>query len=192
MKYLGTIGLLAASCGIVAAIVYWPKVISVVTTASNKVVGRKGPIVPRGTMVSGFGSRGGTFHYGIDIGATTGTQVLCPIDGVVASAYPNGQISGFGNVVTILHGTVGTLYGHLDSIAVRVGQRITAGELIGTVGSTNSESGGFHTSGPHLHMEVIVPTAGTNAMHALAHYTGSTPPRIDPVQWAITENISIT
>lgn len=192
MKYAGTIALVAIAGGTIAVFIYWFKVVQYVTIAANRVVGKKGPIVPGGTVMSPFGSRGSIFHQGVDIGAVTGTRILCPIDGIVASAYPDGQVSGFGNVVTISHGAIGTLYGHMDSISVRVGERVSAGQLIGTVGSTNSESGGMHTSGPHLHFEVITPATGVDVVHALAHYTGSTPPRIDPVAWAITENVSLS
>lgn len=147
-----------------------------------------GPIVPGGRVLSKFGQRGARFHYGIDISAATGTPVLAAMDGIVASAYRDGEVSGYGNVVTVSHGPFGTLYSHMDSIAVRTGERIVAGQLVGRVGSTNSE-GGFHTSGPHLHFEVIVPPS--NVMHGLAHYTGSTPPRIDPEKWAADNRIVI-
>lgn len=152
--------------------------------------GPRGPIVPGGRVMSPFGPRGAGFHYGIDVSASTGTPVLAALDGVVAAAYPDGRVSGYGNVITLSHGTYGTLYAHLDSLAVRTGDRVTAGQRLGTVGTTNSE-GGFRTSGPHLHFEVIVPAAGANVERALAHYTGSTPPRIDPVRWAAARGIAV-
>ena len=150
----------------------------------------RGPIVPGGRVMSPFGPRGAGFHYGIDVSASTGTPVFAALDGVVAAAYPDGRVSGYGNVVSVSHGAFGTLYAHLDSLAVRTGERVTAGQRIGTVGTTNS-AGGFRTSGPHLHLEVIVPAAGVNVERALAHYTGSTPPRIDPVRWAAAQGIAI-
>lgn len=152
--------------------------------------GPRGPIVPGGRVMSSFGPRGSGFHYGVDISAPSGTPVFAALDGVVAAAYPDGRVSGYGNVVTVSHGAFGTLYAHLDSLAVRTGERVTAGQRIGTVGTTNS-AGGFRTSGPHLHLEVIVPAAGVNVERALAHYTGSTPPRIDPVRWAAAQGIAI-
>ena len=141
--------------------------------------------------MSRFGQRGAKFHYGIDISAPAGTPVLAAMDGIVAAAYPDGEVSGYGNVVTISHGAFGTLYSHMDSIAVRSGDRVLAGQRLGGVGSTNSEPGGFHTSGPHLHFEVILPDAGIDVQHALAHYTGSTPPRTDPEAWAAGNRIVI-
>ena len=86
------------------------------------------------------------FHYGMDFTAPTGTDVYATGDGVVTSA---GWGQGFGNCIRIDHGFgYLTLYAHLHKIGVRVGQKISRGEIIGEVGST-----GISTA-PHLHYEV--------------------------------------
>jgi murein DD-endopeptidase MepM/ murein hydrolase activator NlpD len=95
----------------------------------------------------GFGPRGNTFHPGIDFPAPTGTGVYAARSGRVTWAgwWPG----GLGNMVSVANGNgVRTLYGHLSSTAVRRGQRVGLGALVGRVGST-----GFST-GPHLHFEL--------------------------------------
>jgi murein DD-endopeptidase MepM/ murein hydrolase activator NlpD len=58
---------------------------------------------------------------------------------------------GYGNCLIIKHGFgYETLYGHLDKFKARVGQKVTRGEVIGTVGNTGK------STGPHLHYEVMV------------------------------------
>jgi murein DD-endopeptidase MepM/ murein hydrolase activator NlpD len=100
---------------------------------------------------------GGTFyphfHTGIDIAAVKGTPVHAAADGVVALVARmtdgHGHLVGYGNFITILHrdGNL-TLYAHLDSVLVKVGQIVPQGQVIGAVGST-----GWST-GPHLHFEI--------------------------------------
>jgi murein DD-endopeptidase MepM/ murein hydrolase activator NlpD len=89
-----------------------------------------------------------TPHKGIDLGAAKGTPVHAVADGVVLAAGPLAENDGrYGNTVIIDHGGRQSLYAHLDSIAVKPGTRIAAGQTIGAVGET-----GFAT-GPHLHFE---------------------------------------
>ena len=88
------------------------------------------------------------FHPGLDFTANTGTKIYATGDGVVAEANANAQ--GYGNHVIINHGFgYQTLYGHMSRMAVREGQKIKRGELIGYVGSTG------RSTGPHVHYEVI-------------------------------------
>lgn len=83
------------------------------------------------------------FHNGIDIATRYGTWVGSACKGRVESA---GWMGGYGKVVIINHPNgFRTLYGHLSRIHVRAGQSVSAGKLIGKVGST-----GWST-GPHLH-----------------------------------------
>jgi len=56
-----------------------------------------------------------------------------------------GWMQGYGNTVMVNHGGIITLYAHLDSFVVRVGQKVTAGQLIARVGNTGK------STGPHLH-----------------------------------------
>jgi murein DD-endopeptidase MepM/ murein hydrolase activator NlpD len=60
-----------------------------------------------------------------------------------------GYESGYGNTVIVQHsGELQTRYGHLGSIAVRVGDAVDSQDTLGTVGSTG------RSTGPHLHFEV--------------------------------------
>ena len=92
-------------------------------------------------------------HRGDDLCAAPGTDVLAAADGVVVQADEH---YSWGNFVVIDHGTNGeghswrTLYAHLQSYAVEVGQHVTQGQIIGYVGST-----GQSTSN-HCHFEVYV------------------------------------
>ncbi|MGW0042462.1 M23 family metallopeptidase [Rhodococcus sp. NPDC003348] len=98
-----------------------------------------------GTLSSGYGARWGTHHGGIDIAAPIGTPIQAAADGEVINAGP---ASGFGQWVRIRHddGTV-TVYGHVDTYSVHVGQRVAAGQQIATVGNRGQ------STGPHLHFE---------------------------------------
>ena len=92
-------------------------------------------------------------HRGDDLCAAPGTDVLAAADGVVVQADEH---YSWGNFVVIDHGTNGeghswrTLYAHLQSYAVEVGQHVTQGQIIGYVGNT-----GQSTSN-HCHFEVYV------------------------------------
>ncbi|AFD07141.1 M23 family metallopeptidase [Solitalea canadensis] len=103
-------------------------------------------------MASGYGYRihpiykTRKFHAGMDFTSPTGTPIYATGDGVVITA---GQERGYGNEVKINHGYgYQTLYGHMSKIAVRVGNRVKRGEVIGYVGSTGA------STGPHCHYEV--------------------------------------
>jgi len=97
-------------------------------------------------ITSPFGMRWGTLHPGIDLGAPFGTPIHAAGTGTVVWC---GWMSGYGNLVMIdHHNGLATAYGHQSRIAVSCNQQVTAGEVIGYVGST-----GFST-GPHLHFEV--------------------------------------
>ena len=113
---------------------------------------------------SGFGARWGTTHKGIDIGdaGIMGASVCASKSGTVTYVYNScthnyaktsscGCGGGYGNYIIIQHdGTYSTLYGHLTSASVSVGDYVQQGQVIGTVGST-----GWST-GAHLHFEVRV------------------------------------
>ncbi|WP_108502831.1 M23 family metallopeptidase [Paracoccus indicus] len=95
---------------------------------------------------SGFGRRWGRMHEGIDMAGPIGTPIYATGDGVVIHA---GRASGYGNLIKIQHelGTE-TRYGHLNRIRVKVGDKVSQGDLIGDMGNTG------RSTGPHLHYEV--------------------------------------
>lgn len=104
-------------------------------------------------------SNGGT-HWGVDIGLyddngcniSRGTDILAARDGVVVTAYNDGNWNtGFGNYCIIDHGNgVQTLYAHSSDIQVCEGDTVKQGQVIGIVGDTGN------TTAPHLHFEVRV------------------------------------
>ena len=95
---------------------------------------RRPPFVfpTRGILTSEFGNRWGTLHGGLDIANAIGTPIYAASDGVVIAAGPT---PGFGMWVKIrdANGTV-TLYGHIDTATVQVGDRVFAGDQIATMG----------------------------------------------------------
>ncbi len=100
-------------------------------------------------LTAGFGQSSylwSSVHTGQDLAAPTGTPIRSVANGVVTEAGYDGS---YGNktVVTLEDGTE-IWYCHQTSIAVSVGESVTGGELIGTVGSTGN------STGPHLHLEV--------------------------------------
>lgn len=87
-----------------------------------------------------------TGHRAIDYAATYGTPIRAVGDGMVIMASYNGA---YGNMVKIRHnGTYQTNYGHMSKFAVKSGEKVKQGDIIGYVGST-----GFST-GPHVHYEM--------------------------------------
>jgi murein DD-endopeptidase MepM/ murein hydrolase activator NlpD len=87
------------------------------------------------------------FHQGIDLAAPEGMTVVAALPGKVISA---GYESGYGNAVLVEHAEgIRTRYGHLASINVKPGDLVTSENSLGTVGNTG------HSTGPHLHFEVI-------------------------------------
>ncbi len=115
-----------------------------------------------GRVGSGFGNRRhpifGTmrFHSGVDIYAPTGTPIIAAEAGEVLQT---GYHGGYGNAIMIYHGGgFATYYAHLSGFAVRAGQNVSRGQVIGYVGST-----GWST-GPHLHFEVRINGAPQNPM----------------------------
>ena len=99
-----------------------------------------------GTINSGFGPRGSSFHDGIDIAAPEGTPILAIEAGEVI--YSD-QLRGYGNMVILRHaGGIVSVYAHNEYNLVREGQSVVRGEVVARVGSTG------RVSGPHLHFEI--------------------------------------
>jgi Peptidase family M23/Putative peptidoglycan binding domain len=106
-----------------------------------------------------YGPRGSGFHQGIDLETTSGTPIRAAASGVVGYA---GWARGFGNLLIVEHaGSVSTYYAHLAMLLVQVGERVSAGEVLATVGATG------HATGPHLHFEVHVRDAAIDPLSAL-------------------------
>lgn len=93
-----------------------------------------------------FGVR--DFHTGIDIGASTGTNIVAAESGtVILASY--GWNGGYGNYIIVNHGNgLTTRYAHASKLYVSAGQSVSRGQVIGAVGSTGN------STGPHLHFEV--------------------------------------
>ncbi len=121
-----------------------------------------------GTFTSGFGYRWGALHGGIDLANSIGTPIVAAADGVVIATGPT---AGYGAWVKIRHsdGTV-TLYGHINTWEVAVGQRVMAGDRIATIGNRGN------STGPHLHFEVLL--------------NGSQ--RIDPQGWLANKGLTFS
>ena len=121
----------------------------------------------QGTFTSPFGPRWGTMHNGIDIANDIGTPINAVMDGTVIDSGP---ASGYGQWIRLRHddGTI-TVYGHMETLDVSVGEHVTAGQKIAGMGSR-----GFST-GSHLHFEV--------------HPGGGGP--VDPVPWLAERGISV-
>ncbi|WP_245998648.1 M23 family metallopeptidase [Nocardia pseudobrasiliensis] len=103
-----------------------------------------------GVVSSGFGSRWGAFHYGVDFADPIGAPIHSIENGTVIDAGP---ASGFGLWVRVKHddGTT-AVYGHVNDILTHVGQRVNAGDVIATVGNRGD------STGPHLHLEIWDPS----------------------------------
>ncbi|WP_165777408.1 M23 family metallopeptidase [Amycolatopsis antarctica] len=125
-------------------------------------------VVPaEGRFTSGYGSRWGTNHNGMDIANSIGTPIVAAMEGTVIEAGP---ASGFGLWVRIQHddGTI-TVYGHMNSFSVSEGDRVKAGDQIAEIGNRGQ------STGPHLHFEV---------------WTGGGK-KIDPRPWLIERGADI-
>jgi murein DD-endopeptidase MepM/ murein hydrolase activator NlpD len=103
-------------------------------------------------LTSGFGMRFhpllaySRMHQGVDFGAPSGAPILAAAGGTVAFA---GRHGGHGNYVMLAHNKeLRTGYAHMSRFAVRAGQSVAQGQVIGYVGSTGL------STGPHLHYEV--------------------------------------
>ncbi|MCG7276051.1 M23 family metallopeptidase [Corynebacterium singulare] len=121
-----------------------------------------------GVFTSGFGTRWGSFHSGIDIANAVGTPILSVMDGTVIDSGP---ASGFGQWIRIKHddGSM-SVYGHMQTLDVAVGERVHAGQKIAGMGSE-----GFST-GSHLHFEI--------------HPTGEG--AVDPIPWLAERGVVIS
>jgi murein DD-endopeptidase MepM/ murein hydrolase activator NlpD len=107
-----------------------------------------------GWLTGYFGGRSDPFtgepayHQGLDISTDKGQPVVATADGAVESASYNGD---YGNLIVLEHGFgLMTRYGHLSGFAVKPGQTVKRGDVIGYVGSTG------RATGAHVHYEILV------------------------------------
>jgi lipoprotein NlpD len=99
-----------------------------------------------GSINSGFGPRGSSFHDGIDIGAPEGAPIHAIEKGEVI--YSD-ELRGYGNIVIVRHsGNMVSVYAHNQINLVREGESVERGEILARVGSTG------RVTGPHLHFEI--------------------------------------
>lgn len=115
-------------------------------------------------MASGFGMRihpiykVRKMHTGCDFSAVTGTPIYATANGKVSVVQT--KYGGYGKKVVIDHGFgYKTLYAHMSKFAVKKGQKVKRGEIIGYVGNTGS------STAPHLHYEVISKGNKVNPVH---------------------------
>lgn len=108
----------------------------------------------RGWVTSDFGTRIDPYtadrkmHQGMDIATPHGQPIYTPSDGTVVFVGTEG---GYGKVIVVDHGYgVKTRYAHVSEIHVKLGQRVSRGDKVASVGNTG------RSTGPHLHYEVRV------------------------------------
>lgn len=124
---------------------------------------------PMGGRVSP-GGIGSTNHRGVDIGGVgTTSAAMATKSGKVIIAktvvYGSYGGSGYGNYVVLDHGGgYTTLYAHLSSVSVSVGDMVTQGDTVGITGSTGN------STGPHLHYEVMINGVNQNPLDYLPGY----------------------
>ncbi len=123
------------------------------------------PVPGVSRITSGYGSRWGSFHKGIDISSSGcyGKPIVAADSGKVIMAgwgnYGTGY-GGYGNVVAINHGGgYSTLYGHCSSVAVSTGQVVQKGQVIAYVGNTGD------SQGAHCHFEIRVDGVAKNPLN---------------------------
>ncbi len=88
-------------------------------------------------------------HNGIDLAAPVGTSVRASAGGKVIISKKSGYNGGYGTYIVISHSNgTQTVYGHLNTNNVSVGEMVSQGQVIGAIGMTGK------TTGPHLHFEV--------------------------------------
>ncbi|MDR0830240.1 MAG: peptidoglycan DD-metalloendopeptidase family protein [Prevotellaceae bacterium] len=120
-----------------------------IDSLNDTIISCSGFVFPLHTshITSPFGARRSRFHYGTDIGLSTGDTVVAVFDGIVRIADYEGR--GYGNYIVIRHPNgLESVYGHLSKKLVDINQEVKAGQVIGLGGSTG------RSSGPHLHLEL--------------------------------------
>jgi murein DD-endopeptidase MepM/ murein hydrolase activator NlpD len=105
------------------------------------------PVPSSSRLSSGFGSRWGKKHEGVDIPGRVGSHIVSAAEGVVV--YSGDEIGGYGNITVIAHKDgYFSVYAHAKVNFTKQGQRVYRGQVIAQIGMTG------RTYGPHLHFEV--------------------------------------
>ena len=123
-------------------------------------------------ITGGYGGRdapcpgASTYHLGVDIGASWGSDIYATKAGTVMLAN-EGWNYGLGYCVKIQHddGT-STVYGHMSRVIAVAGQRVAQGQVIGKIGSTGV------STGPHLHYEIRIGGVNGTAINPLPYLPG--------------------
>jgi murein DD-endopeptidase MepM/ murein hydrolase activator NlpD len=107
----------------------------------------EGGQLPSKFLSSPYGWRWGKMHRGVDYATTSGTPISVIQPGTISQA---GWIDGYGYSVTVAHpGGSASFYAHMSKIAVKNGQAVEPGTILGNVGSTG------RSTGPHVHFEIL-------------------------------------
>lgn len=145
-----------ASDGLGAPIVFEGKEDGMISTTDGSAPSIRSLSLPiaRASVTSHYGMRRhpvlGSYrmHSGVDFAAPLGAPIMAPADGVVSHSQWYGS---YGLFVSLEHwGGLQTRFAHLSQLAVRAGQRVQRGQILGYVGSTG------RSTGPHLHYEIRV------------------------------------
>lgn len=118
----------------------------------------------KGALASGFGEKpNGARNNGINIAAAEGTAVVAAENGIVV--YAGSGIAGYGNMLLISHAdTFTTTYAHNRDLRVEVGDVVSRGQQVATVGAT----GGL--AAPQLHFEI---RQGKKPLDPMSHLAGA-------------------
>ena len=104
-----------------------------------------------GRITSRYGERSSlrrSTHTGLDIACNAGTDIKVVSNGTVTFS---GKKGSYGNLIIVDHGNgVETWYGHCSKLYAKVGDTVTAGDVVAAVGSTGN------STGPHLHFEIRI------------------------------------
>lgn len=139
---------------------------------------------PSGRLTQGYGCTsyaqcgnpngpyGGNIHNGLDIAAKYGSSIKAAADGIVLDRGEEYNSHGWGNWIIIRHSNgLATLYGHLSSFRVSVGQSVSKGDEIGLEGNTGN------STGPHLHFSVFTHLIIYNGAYHGPDYSGTVNPQ---------------
>lgn len=126
-----------------------------------------------GLSYMNYGLKG---HNGVDMLTPVGTPIYACDDGVVTIAEE--RTGGYGRHVRIQHDTNLSIYGHLRTMTVKVGQEVKSGQEIGRSGGNTDDKYCGSSTGPHLHFEVR-----PNGVSSGNGYGGA----VDPFAWLLAQ-----